>query len=211
MKVGMNPILSAAAMFALALGSMFMSQGKELRWLPLEQEVPKRVLDLTPVGPKALTDVIHLSISLVLKDPEGLKRFADSVSDPANPNYRHFATPEELADQFGLSLVDVKKVADYLTKQGMKVTLVGKSRQSILAEATVAQAQTAFRTTLSEFSVMEADKPQPVIRFAFTKQPSLPASVRPFIQFIGGLEDINRPRHGPVHSTIHPVGGRQPQ
>jgi len=187
----------------VGLASTLAMQTKRSDWVPLQQDVPRKALDLTPSGPKAVTDLLHLSISMPLRDPEGMKRFADSVSDPASPNYRHFASPEELGEQFGLPMDDVQKVCDYLVAKGMKIKLVAKSRQSILADATVAQAQEAFHTSISEFSVVESGKPEPVVRFAFTKAPYLPAAVRPFVTYVGGLENMNQPRHGPVINLHH--------
>lgn len=184
-----------------------MGQKKQVEWIPLDQPVPKSAVTAALIGPKSGADLLHLSISLPLRDPVGMQQFVDSVSDPTSPNYRHFATPEEIGARFGLPASAVKKVADYLTSQGFKVTLLAKSRQSIAADATVAQAQSAFNTTISEFSIVEPGKTEPDVRFAYNKPPSLPASIRPLVTYIGGLENIVQPRHGPIRHTIHPVGG----
>ena len=47
--------------------------------------------------------VLHVTISLPYGDPAGMQKFADDVSNPKSPNYRHYITPDEVGARFGLS------------------------------------------------------------------------------------------------------------
>src|SRR5476649_1069551 len=106
----------------LIVGTTLQKKGPD--WIALDQPVMKQVAESTAVGPKAASDVLHLTLSLPMRDPQGMQKFVDTVSDPASPNYRQYATPEEIGARFGLPVADVKVVTNYLTSQGFKVTMV---------------------------------------------------------------------------------------
>jgi kumamolisin len=182
-----------------------MPQAKPPHWSRLEQDVPKPILALSPTGAKAATDILHLSISLPYRDAEGMDRFDQSVSDPGSPNYRRFLSPEEIGQRFGFSQAEVKKVTDYLTSQGMKIQLVAKSRLSVIVEATVAQAEKAFQTSISEFVVPDPEKGSGVLRFSYTTPPSVPTTLSPYIRYIGGLENLTRPKRMSTSKAINPI------
>jgi subtilase family serine protease len=170
------------------------TQSSPRQWIPLRMSSPKAIRTAKFVGAKAASDVLHLSIGLTCRDEAGLQRFADDVSNPKSAHYRQFVKPEDVGRMFGLSASDVKSVSDYLIGQGMTVRLVAKNRLSILADATVAQAQTAFRTTIEEFVLSDVPKGSNPLRFAFTTPPSVPMSIKPFVTVIGGLENVVRPK-----------------
>lgn len=180
----------------LGLEMLLMSQGKQPEWLPLDQEVPKRMQDAVLIGPKAKTDILHLALSLPLRDAAGMQRFVDSVSDPASANYRHFTTPEELGQKYGLGDEQIKKVTDYLKSYGIKITMIAKSHQTILAEATVGQAQVAFHLTVNEYAVPKPGRSDKVVRFSYESPPCLPPSIRSLVRFISGLDSFTQPRRG---------------
>jgi hypothetical protein len=177
------------------------AQTKAPKWVPLPMEAPKEVLSSTALGPKSASDVLHISVGIPYRDEKGMQEFVDSVSNPKSPNYRQFLTPEQVGQRFGVSEQDLKKVSDYISSQGMKIRLVAKNRLSILADATVAQAQTAFNTTIQEYLPTGASRDANSIRFSYTTAPSVPASIRPFVTMIGGLENFMRPHH---HSLLTP-------
>jgi len=158
------------------------------KWVPLAMEMPKDMPQAMPMGQKAPTDLLHLSVALPYADTEGIKAFADTVSNPNSPNYRKFLTPTEVGRRFGLSAAKVKQVADYLKSQGMKIRLVAKNRLSILAEATVSQAQTAFNTTIENFTLLSAGKSTGSSRFSYTSTPNVPAAISSYVGYIGGFE-----------------------
>jgi len=160
----------------------------------LEQSQPDALANAMHMGPKAKTDLLHISVSLPFRNPEGMQAFVDSVSDPRNPNYRKYITPEEVGQRYGYSSSAIQSICDYLTSKGIKVRRVGKSHLSILADATVAQAQAAFNTSIEEFSAILPGKSTPTQVFSYTSQLSVPASIKPYVQYVGGLENFTRPK-----------------
>ena len=45
----------------------------------------------------------------------------DTQSDPASPNYRHWLSPEEYADRFGVSQADLDKIVAWLENQQLTI------------------------------------------------------------------------------------------
>jgi subtilase family serine protease len=163
---------------------------------PLPMISPVRNFKSIDVSRTSSEKVLHLTVNFPYADPAGIQRFADSVSNPKSPNYRHFITPEEVGNRFGLPKSQIQEVSSYLKGYGMSVNLVAKNRLSIRVDATVAQAEAAFKTQIEDFVV--ADKTQKDrLRFAFTKTPSLPATLARRVSYVSGLENFTRPKpHG---------------
>lgn len=153
------------------------------------------------VGHKKSTDILHISVSLPFADEKGMEKFVESVSNPTSPDYRRFITPEQVGVRFGLPIARVNEVRSYLEQNGMTVKLVGKNRLSILADATVAQAETAFKTSIQTFSVPNLATNREEIRYSFVKSPSVPQVLAKYILDIGGLENVRRPRHRELTPT----------
>ncbi len=183
--------LAALTILALSLGAI--AQVSQKKWVSLQQELPSQKLNAIPVGQKALTDPLHISVALPYRDPKGMQSFVDSVSDPKSSNYRKFITPDQVGSRFGLSKEAVKKVSDYLASQGMNVRLVGKNHLSILADASVAQAQAAFNVSIREYKATLPGSKSPTSCFSSEESPSVPAEIRSYVQYIGGLENFVRP------------------
>lgn len=154
-------------------------------------DVVSRSIDMGPTDPER---ILHVAVSLPYGDPAGMQAFVDSVSDPASPNYRQFITPEAVGAQFGLSDVQLQGVVDYLQSAGFQITLVGKNRLSILADATVAQAEAAFNTTIHEYQALNADEAGNPRYFSNTTVPTLPAGIASCVIDITGLESFTKPQ-----------------
>lgn len=181
--------LGLATMTAAAFGQSFSPQ-----ILEVQKDPPVEIQRSIPLGPKPESDLLHLAVSLPFRDPEGAQQFADAVSDPKNPLYRHFISPEEVGTRFGLSPLRVQRVRAYLESQGMSVTLVGKNRLSILVDATVGQAESAFHTSIQEFLSPTTEDIPGATRFSFTTPPALPSDIAGDVIDICGMESFTRPK-----------------
>ncbi len=198
-------LLAGIVGFALPLTSLGQAQ------TPKQQlsEIPTNVLNVidrsADVGPKNPSTILHVSVSLPYQDDGAIQAFANSVSDPKSPNYRHFITPEEVGQRFGLPSGSVQKVADYLTQNGFKINLIAKNHLSILADCTVKQAEQAFSTTIREYRALLNNEPGNPNFFAFSKRLSIPMSIAPFVSNITGLESFTKPQ---LRSTLTPTQTR---
>ncbi len=178
----------------LALLPLSSAQSSTQKWSRLRMEVPWATNLATPVRAKAKTDILHLTIGLPLQDPIGLQHFVDAVSDPRSSDYRQFMTPEVVGQRFGLDPTNISKVTHYLASQGMTLKLVAKNRLTILADATVEQAEKAFNTSIVEYMVVDPISKTSARRYAFTSPPSIPPALKPFVKVVGGLENFLRPK-----------------
>lgn len=65
----------------------------------------------------------HMQAMVVMNDGGALAlvNYAQQVSDPHSPLYRHYLTPQEIGERFGASTSDYQKVADYFVSHGLRV------------------------------------------------------------------------------------------
>lgn len=185
-------IFGGCALAAIAASSLGQSDHKNL--FELRKEPPVEVQRYFSLGQKASTDTLHLAVSLPFADPGGAQAYADAVSNPSSPLYRHFLTPEEVGQRFGLPAYRVQKIQAYLASQGMTTRLTGKNRLSLLVDATVDQAQKAFHTSIQNFAVPPTATSAAEMRFSFTTPPAVPAEIAGDVQNIEGLENFTRPK-----------------
>lgn len=109
--------------------------------------------------------------------------------NPASPKYHQWLTPEQFADQFGLSTADLATVSQWLTAQGFKVTAAARSRTFIQFSGTVAQAQSAFQTSIHRLSFNgEA-------HIANVTNAMVPSGIAGVVASVAGLNDFKlKPR-----------------
>lgn len=165
-------------------------------------EVPAAVGRSKHLGHSDPNRILHVAVSMPFADPEGMQKFADSVSDPSSPNYQKFLTPEEVGARFGLSDDKVKAVEGYLKSQGFKVNMVGKNHLTILADCSVEQAETAFSTRIEDFKAIDAKDQGRASYYSFVESPSVPAEISKSILAISGLENFTRPK---ARTTLTPA------
>ena len=137
------------------------------------------------VGRVEPSKTLNLTLGLVMKDPDALSAAAAQVSDPQDPSYRHYLTPEQFADRFGATADEFEQVLSWARSKNLTVT---PHRNRLAAEA-VGRAddiEAAFHVQLS-YRLRE-DGSQ---FYAPDAEPSIEASVP--IEHIGDLEDYDLP------------------
>ena len=65
----------------------------------------------------------HMQVTVMVKQQNlaALISYAQQVSDPSSPLYRHFLTPQEIANRFGATQQDYQATADYFVQRGLSV------------------------------------------------------------------------------------------
>jgi len=151
----------AAALLAVALAACGGGGGKG-GTLPATQggtygnsAVPPQLL-VQAYGQSAMTGATyvgpvtnaHIDVSVLVhqQNAAGLLAYAQAVSDPNNPNFRHFITPAQIAQMFGATQKDYQAVAQYFVNNGLAV---GGWQQRMLLTVAGPQAsmERAFGTT----------------------------------------------------------------
>lgn len=191
-----------AASLYLSLGTLAYGQAtgastsRQLSAVHVPEAISRSVL----VGHTNSSRLLHIAVSLQPGNTAALQNFADSVSNPNSPNYRHFITPTDVGERFGLPLSEVQAVGSYLESYGFKVKLLAKNRLSVLADGTVAQAEAAFHTTINDYQVsslwqaMRVNEPGHTSYFAYSTPLSMPAGIAANVLDVSGLESYTKPQ-----------------
>ncbi len=139
----MLPVATGAAAAAAVLKPAGSSQNANFEW---GRGMRERMTFVKPVSIGAM----EVLVGVRMRDARGLLEYAHSASDPKSPNYRHFLTPQQIADRFGASDGDYKMVAKYFTRLHMRVGM-WPQREVLTVTGTIAQLQRAFGTTFGYF------------------------------------------------------------
>jgi subtilase family serine protease len=102
-------------------------------------------------GTAAPATALRLTIGLAPQDRAGLDALIVRQATPGSADYGRYLTPAAFTQRFGATPATASAVASYLTSAGMRNVTVSSNRLQVTADATVAQAQSAFHTTIASF------------------------------------------------------------
>ncbi len=88
---------------------------------------------------------LSLAVYVRMRDPRGLVEYARSASDPSSPDYRHWLTPQQIADTYGASQADYQAAANYFAGYGLKVQ-AWPQREALAVSGSLDQFSRAFGT-----------------------------------------------------------------
>src|SRR5208282_2682949 len=160
--------------------------GSMLKTLP--DHIPAVVAHLSAIGILPTTNRLNLAIGLPLRDAQGLDDFLAQLSDPANPNYRHYVTPEQFTERFGPTEQDYQTVIDFAEQSGFTITARHDNRLLLDVSGSVADIQKAFHVTLQVYRHPTEARDF----YAPDVEPSVDASIP--IADISGLNSYGLPR-----------------
>lgn len=141
---------SAATLAALALMAPA-ADAATTTWSPTATKALP-LASATPLGTAPAATPLRLTIGLTPRDPSGLGSLVKAQATPGSASYEKFLTPAQYLARFAPTAADASAVSSYLTSQGMEHVTVAPNRLQVTADATVAQAQTAFHTSISRFT-----------------------------------------------------------
>jgi uncharacterized protein (TIGR03437 family) len=140
--------------------------------------------DQGPVVPSLRLSSVTLALKPTPQQQADLRQLLDEQQDRSSPNYRHWLTPEQYADRFGLSMPDIAKIREWLEAQGFTIDYVARSRNWISFGGTAAQLANAFRTEIHHYAV------DGEIHFANATEPAIPTALEPMVIGLLGLDDF---------------------
>jgi subtilase family serine protease len=132
---------------------------------------------------------------------------AKAVSDPSSARYGRYLSPAQFRARFAPTKADVAAVVRWLKGQGFTIAGIPANRLYVAATGTVAQAETAFRVQLNEYSVQGLTLRAPATAV------SIPASLAGVVTAVVGLDQGGELTH-PLSSKIiapPPAGFRNGQ
>jgi subtilase family serine protease len=166
-------------------------------------------------GAVAASTPIHITVTLESRDPAGLAAFANAVSTPGSPSYRHYITPAEFARRFGATPGAVQAVESSLKSHGLVPGSVSPNSLSIPVTATAGQLSQAFSTSFARVALASG-------KTAIVNQeaPSVDPGVAGDVQAVIGLDTLSTAKpllvqshHAATAASPHVVpatGGPEP-
>jgi subtilase family serine protease len=145
---------------------------------------------------------ISVVLSLPLSDSEGAAEFVQRVSNPTDPLYRHYLTPEEFASRYGANATDYAALKQWAQQNGLQISHESLSRTLLTLRGTVAQFQTLFNTQLNNYRSPDGEE-----FYSASVSPTIPGAIAGKGASVIGL--TNSIQYA-SHAKIHKVFGENP-
>jgi subtilase family serine protease len=137
---------------------------------------------------------MSIRFNMTAAQQAALDQLLANQQDPSSPQYHQWLTPAQYAAQFGMSGDDLAKVSIWLSSQGFTVTAIANGGTFIMFDGTVAQAESAFATSIHNISRNGE------IHFANVTNVSVPSAFAATVTAVTGLHNFRlQPR---VHTSL---------
>jgi len=157
----------------------------------------------TPLGAFAATNELALSLCLPIHHQEELSRLLAGLYNPAATNYHHYLKPGEFAARFGPTPEEYRRLTDFATAAGLRITGQPANRMILRVSGRVATVQKAFHVELKEYQAPAGGR-----KFHSPTAPPVVDETLPLLE-IHGLDDSQLPR--PLFHPARPRPAGTPQ
>jgi len=189
------PVASAAALNSIPDRiTMEVSNGSMTEIPGSVQPKALHATDLGPVPGDTRLTGMSLRFLPSAAQQAALDQLLADLQDPSSPRFHQWLTPQQYAAQFGLSAGDLAKITAWLASQGFTVTAVAQGGTFVTFDGTVAQAQTAFSTSIHSLSVNGET------HFANLTNLSVPSAFAGVVGAVTGLHDFHLKPH--LHASV---------
>ncbi|GAB2916305.1 S53 family peptidase [Rhodococcus aerolatus] len=174
--------MAVTAALALAVGGATTAAAGPSR-AALADSQPSWAVPAALLAPTPADTPVTARVYLPWRDPAGLAATTAAVTTPGSPDYGKYLTPEQFQARFAPAQRDADAVARWLTGAGLTVVDTPADRQYVAVQGTAAQAETAFATTLGEYSAFGTTLRSP------ETAPSVPAALAGTVSAVVGLDE----------------------
>ncbi len=117
----------------------------------LVQHVPQTVSTgaAKPVGQLPSIQRLNLSIVLPLRNQDQLRSLLSRLYDPSSPDYHHYLSVAQFADQFGPTAENYQAVVEFAHSNGFEVGQAPVNRMVVPIMGSVAQVEKAFNVRMN--------------------------------------------------------------
>jgi pseudomonalisin len=186
-------VLAAAAGSALAIGVAAPAQASgTTTWSATATQAVPAITGATEVGPLAGSTPVSVTVGLALRNQPALQSFIAGESSPTSPDFGEAYTPSSFTAEFGPTATSVDAVESYLSSEGFTDVSASSNDLLVTATGTAAEAEQAFDTTLTEFSLDGSHV------FANTTAAMVPQSLSGTVAGVLGLNDVFKMSPAPV-------------
>jgi subtilase family serine protease len=140
------------------------------------------------VGPMSKSQRMRLAILLPLRNEGELTNLLKRLYDPSSPDYRHFLTVAQFAEQFAPTNQDYQAVVKFARSRGFNVTNTPANRLLVDINGTVSQINKAFHVEMTNYRHPTENR----TFYSPDREPSLDLSVP--VVHIAGLNNFSLPR-----------------
>ena len=158
------------------------------------------------IRPTAEDELVRFTISLNLRDADGLAGFLERLNDPESPDFQRYLTAAAFGERFGLPADDVGQVVAWLESAGLRAQTVPQ-RTSIAVDGPAGGVNRLLAITLVDWSLPNGE------RFHRPSgRPAVPARLSEQVAAVLGLdtEPVLRPAYGGMLASGVPAGGLLP-
>jgi subtilase family serine protease len=168
---------------------------------------PAQAADIAVGAPLAPDRVLHMRITLKLRDRAGLKRLLAAQQDPSSAQYHDWLTPDEFNVRFGSTGADARNVAQWLQDNGFTVDAISAGNRYVEFHSSAANAERAFAVHIGATAGGRY--------FANREDPALRADIAPLVGAISGLSNTGHampmvagaPAAGNAFTRVSPEAG----
>lgn len=143
-----------------------------------------KLLDAHALGAAEGSTPLRLTIGLTPRDRKGLDTLIRQQATRGSGHYGRYLTAAQFTQRFAAPSATARSVSAYLTRNHMTHVDVASNRLVVTANATVAQAERAFDTSIARF--MQAGKPVLVN----TRAAYVPTAMKGMVSGVLGLSSL---------------------
>ena len=161
----------------------------DTRTVPLtgnRHPLARAVFDVGAASPRHRMDKMILVLDSSDEQNLALDELIASQHNPASGGYQKWLTPDEFADQFGVSQNDVDQISAWLASHGFSVDEVPTGRRTIVLSGTAGMVERAFHTQIRQYQV------DGELHYANASDPQIPEALAGVVGGTVTLHDFRR-------------------
>jgi subtilase family serine protease len=134
------------------------------------------------VSQMEMSKSVSVVLALPSSDPAGLKAFVDHVSQPGDPLFRQYITPQEFANRFGGSASDYQFLMDWAVSNNLTISQESVGRTTLTVRGSVAVLNRLFKTQINNYKTSDG-----VAFYSAGIAPTVPAEIASKVVAVIGL------------------------
>jgi uncharacterized protein (TIGR03437 family) len=172
----------------------------------LAGHVPSRgraEVDQGPVAALFPLQLITMYLEPSSSQATSLQQLLAGQQDPSSASYHKWLSPEQYADQFGVSQNDIDRITEWLRSQDLQIERVARSRTWVQFSGSAGQVEAALHTQIDQY--LENGK----VHYANVSDPSIPRALSGIVRGFRGLNDYRlKPLFARRTNPYYTAGGQ---